>query len=553
MRLKKISWRNFKSYSNILTEIPFTNNASLNLIIGENGTGKSSISEVITYTLYGKIDNIKNSDIPNRINKNFYSKIELDCDGHELIIERGLNPSIFEIHIDGKRIDTAGKTAVQQMIEENYLKIPYSVWINTVMLSINDFKSLISLNAADKRNIIDKIFGFTIYNQLGKLTKDELKGIESLMYETEGSLRTSKENIFQYNKRIDEIKNTTISQEEIDELKSKIQIAEELKTKNETILQKLKDAKIKLNEILLEKGVEVKGIQKRISEIDNKIKLIDLGKCPTCGSSLETDDFRKEKQSLLDEKKICKKHIEDIKNIVLDLKNKSDKIDEKTIQTTQDINTNQLLELKSDLKSKTTLKENNVNPLIELQNKLSKDVEILQEEKHKLEKKKEIYDILLSILIDNNGIKNYIASQYIPVINQLISDMMNYMNLNYVIKFDNSFNSSITCNGYNVNYQTLSTGEKKRIDFACVVSFIKFLKLQMGEINLLFLDELFSNIDINGVTDMMDVLRKLGDELKLNIFLIHHAQLEGVMFDKILQTSKPCGFSQLDIIENGEG
>ena len=72
MRLKKISWRNFKSYSNILTEIPFTNNASLNLIIGENGTGKSSISEVITYTLYGKIDNIKNSDIPNRINKNFY-------------------------------------------------------------------------------------------------------------------------------------------------------------------------------------------------------------------------------------------------------------------------------------------------------------------------------------------------------------------------------------------------------------------------------------------------------------------------------------------------
>ena len=72
---------------------------------------------------------------------------------------------------------------------------------------------------------------------------------------------------------------------------------------------------------------------------------------------METDEFRKEKQSLLDEKEICKKHIEDIKNIVLDLKNKSDKIDEKTIQTTQDINTNQLLELKSDLKSKTTLKE----------------------------------------------------------------------------------------------------------------------------------------------------------------------------------------------------
>ena len=47
MILKSIEWRNFKSYSNIPTIINFDSINSVNLIIGDNGTGKSSIEEVI--------------------------------------------------------------------------------------------------------------------------------------------------------------------------------------------------------------------------------------------------------------------------------------------------------------------------------------------------------------------------------------------------------------------------------------------------------------------------------------------------------------------------
>ena len=106
MKLKKMSFRNFKSYSNVLTEISFGGTSSLNLIVGENGTGKTSIAECATYLLYGKLENFTAADIPNWINKNFYGKIELDCDGHEVIIERGLNPSLFKVQIDGETIDT---------------------------------------------------------------------------------------------------------------------------------------------------------------------------------------------------------------------------------------------------------------------------------------------------------------------------------------------------------------------------------------------------------------------------------------------------------------
>ena len=40
MKLKKLSFKNFKSYSNIMTEFEINDNSSLNLIVGENGTGK---------------------------------------------------------------------------------------------------------------------------------------------------------------------------------------------------------------------------------------------------------------------------------------------------------------------------------------------------------------------------------------------------------------------------------------------------------------------------------------------------------------------------------
>ena len=111
-----------------MTELDFSDIHSLNLIIGVNGTGKSSIAECITYLMYGKIENFTASEIPNRTNKNFYGKIELDCDGHSVIIERGLAPTIFTVTIDGNVVDTAGKTNVQDMLEEVYYRIPYSVF-----------------------------------------------------------------------------------------------------------------------------------------------------------------------------------------------------------------------------------------------------------------------------------------------------------------------------------------------------------------------------------------------------------------------------------------
>lgn len=551
MKLKKISWRNFKSYSNVLTEIDFEDKSSLNLIVGGNGTGKSSIAEVITYSLYGKIENFKASDIPNRINKNFWSKIELNCDGHDLVITRGLAPSVFEVVVDGNIIDTAGKSNVQSMIEETYLKIPYSVFINTLVLSINDFKSLVDLNASDKRNIIDKIFGFTIYNQLIKIVKEDQKSLSYSISNTEGSIRTSNIHISDYNRRIEEIKENISSKDEIDELKSKINDAKEAKKKNEEIISKLNDLRKTLNDTSLESSLAYKDNKNKVEEIDKRIALIESGKCPKCGTSLVGEEFDKEKEKLLEERQLYITNMENIKKTLLGVKSKLNAIDKKESNVKGALSRSKLVDLQSEYKYKTSIKESNIDPLVKLKSDLDNELVLLNEEKKSLENDKKIIDIVLTILGDN-GIKKYISSQYVPVINKIMSDVLQFMGLTYIVKFDNNFNSTIMNCGYNVNYSTLSTGEKKRIDFASVISIIKFLKLQLGELNLLFLDELFSNIDINGVSDMIDLLRDLCEELGINIYLIHHAQLEGISFDKIIKTTKPDGFSRMEITKGDE-
>ena len=547
MKLKKISWKNFKSYSNAMTELVFGNDPSLNLIVGTNGTGKSSIADCIIYALYGKIDGTNNSDIPNRINKNFYVKIELDCNGHEVIVERGLAPSVFTVTIDGSVVDTAGKNNVQTMLEENYYKIPYSVFKNTLILSINDFKSLVDLNPADKRNIIDKIFGFTEYNLMMKLVKEDIKMLDSSMSSNEGSLRTATVSIEKYEQQLHELNNNEVSQEEIDELTEKIKEAKSLKATNEENIKKLDEIRKKLDKQCTDKNMDIRDLIRKIEDNNKKIKLIDSKKCPTCGSSLDTDEFHKERERLVLENESCELSIKELTSIITDLSNKMKAVDSKKNVFVDAINKSKLMDLAADLKYKISLKKNNSQPLLNLKESLNEQISQLNEEKELLSKRKMVYDCVMQILGDG-GIKEYIASKYIPTINQIISEMMEFMGINYNVVFDKTFKATITSNGYNVTYNSLSTGEKKRIDFATVVSFIKLLKLQLGDMNLLFLDEMLASIDINGVADMMTILKDLSVELNMNIFLIHHAQVENVVFDNVIETSKPDGFSKISII-----
>ena len=548
MKLKKMSFRNFKSYSNILTEISFGDNSSLNLIIGENGSGKTSIAECATYLLYGKLENFTASDIPNRINKAFYGKIELDCDGHQVIIERGLNPGLFKVQIDDEVIDTAGKLNVQSMLEENYFRIPYSVFHNILVLEVDEVKTLLSMSVSDKRNIIDKICGFTIYNKYKEFAKADLKSLDERLYSNEVKIRTISSNISQYEKQIEEIKTNSVTQEELDELVNKINEAKAARAKNDDMLRKLRTVGEQLKNINYKKASDYKILRTRVEDIDKKINLIDKGKCPTCGSSLETEDFMNLREELIKKKEEISIQMEQIKGLIEKNRPKSLALEKKEREINSDNYNIPLTEYQADYKYKVALQKRDTTTVETLKNQLLKDLETLNEERTTLEKEKELMDFLTLMFSDESGIKRYIANHYVPIINKLMEEMLSYMNLNYAIEFNTNFDAQIMQNGMKVKYATLSKGQKARVDFATIISFVKFLKLQFGELNLLFLDELFSHVDVNGMNDMIDILKNLSTDMKLNIYLIHHAKLENILFDKVLQTKMTDGFSHIEYL-----
>ena len=125
-------------------------------------------------------------------------------------IIRGIAPNLFDVTVDDVPIDTAGNSNIQDYLEDEIFDIPYQVFKNIVVLSINDFKSFLTMSPFDKRNIIDKLFGFSIINEMKDIIKkerivikDDLKTIVNELT----ILNNSIEAIELKNKKIKEIKN----------------------------------------------------------------------------------------------------------------------------------------------------------------------------------------------------------------------------------------------------------------------------------------------------------------------------------------------------------
>ena len=156
MKIKSIEFKNFASYGNSIQKIEFEDDkAELLLTLGKNGHGKTTIANAIVYALYGKVEGVKMADLPNRINKELWVRIELQCKGTTIEIERGLMPNRFKVLLNGIEFDKAGKKSVQDYLEEEIFGIPYHVFKNIIILS------LIALSLTLKSDMLDLI-SFTL-------------------------------------------------------------------------------------------------------------------------------------------------------------------------------------------------------------------------------------------------------------------------------------------------------------------------------------------------------------------------------------------------------
>ena len=122
-----------------------------------------------------------------------------------MVIERGVSPGIFKVEVNGSEYDVAGKTNLQDFLETEIFEIPFHVFKNVIILSVNDFKSFITMSPYDKKLIVDKIFGFSVINQMRELVKEKKKGIINEIRTFDDEIRTLEESIQSINIKIQEI------------------------------------------------------------------------------------------------------------------------------------------------------------------------------------------------------------------------------------------------------------------------------------------------------------------------------------------------------------
>ena len=209
MHIHSIEFSNIFAFGNKVTRVDYDNlgDGSLNMIIGKNGCGKSSFIKLHKLALYFESDGVTVNGISNDINGNGYVAIEVTSNGHRWKIASHYTKTklnTLEVFKDGSETaEDWGKIPdTKAMINQQIIDIPYHIFSNILSLSINDFKSFLSMNPKDTRNIRDRIFGFYVLNDMTENLKTNMKSYNDRYTEINNKIASLNEIIEETNQKI---------------------------------------------------------------------------------------------------------------------------------------------------------------------------------------------------------------------------------------------------------------------------------------------------------------------------------------------------------------
>jgi len=553
MLINEIGIKGFKSFGNNEQSLKLnTEKGELILLTGSNGNGKSSFIESFEYVLYGKVKSMKRkkwatlSTLPNRINNELQNRIKFISNGTEVEIIRGINPNTLKLIENGIENDRAGKANLDEKIED-YIGMDIETFKSFISMSINDFKNFISLSNDEKQLLLDKLFNLEVINILNQILKDinKLNKLQLTRHDSEiSTLNDSIESIRRSIEKSIEKEKLNI-QSEIDTIKEQI---ESKKGEYQLLKDKVEKIKLKENELKSELDKEKEQYITLNSEIKSAQKDIDLydsGKCPTCGTDFDNDHFHNLKDVLLEKKKSVEAIRAEIESNIKSIREKQTKlqgISDTTTKTFNDITyllknyKSQIDRLQSQKDKESGQSSTNVsefeNTIVELESKkeVSSDYQTTCREK-------ESYYKELTKVFGEDGVKRSIIASIIKPINHFINENVRKMNLPFQVQLDETFTAQIKQFGAPIEHDSLSTGETRKINISILIAYLKLIRTKK-HINILFLDEIFSSIDLEGCEDILNLLKSFANDYKINIFVVHHAILNQELFDRILSINK---------------
>lgn len=568
IKFKTIKWKNFLSTGNHFTSIDFTSHETT-LIVGKNGSGKSTILDALTFVLFGKpYRKINKPQLLNSINNaDLVVEIEFEANRKNYKIIRGIKPNIFEIYCDDKLIDQNSTSKdYQEHLEKFILKFNYKSFTQVVILGSASFVPFMQLVPADRRTIIEELLDIRIFSSMNNIVKTKLSDIKEKQKDSEYNIKLTNEKIEIQKQNVEENKkNSKLDiKKKKDEIKTNNVFVEKSNKQIDDIQKEIDDLTVLVSD---ETGVTKKSTKfvtlesKLEDNIKKSLKEISFyetnDNCPTCHQEI-TEETKinqiKEKKNKIkeieDAKEKLSEEIDKINNRISEIKKIQKTITEKNSEiirlNTQIKETNKrtsrLLKEIEELESKNNQVTDD-NKLIELNNQL----ETYNSEYEKLSIDKQYHEFS-ALLLKDTGIKTKIIKQYLPVMNKLINKYLSSMDFFVNFNLNENFEETIKSRFRDeFSYASFSEGEKQKIDIALLLTWRQVAKMKNStNTNLLILDEIFdSSLDNNSVDLLLNILTNYSKET--NIFVISHKGDQ--LFDKfknIIRFSKKNNFSQVE-------
>ena len=170
---KNVRYKNFLSSGNVFTDIQL-DRAKTTLITGENGAGKSTMLDAITFGLFGKpFRKINKPQLVNSINeKACVVEVVFMIGKKSILVRRGIKPNIFEIEVDGQQLQQdANIRDFQEYLEKQILKLNYKSFTQIIILGNSSFVPFMQLKAQDRRAIIEDLLDIQIFSNMGNILK----------------------------------------------------------------------------------------------------------------------------------------------------------------------------------------------------------------------------------------------------------------------------------------------------------------------------------------------------------------------------------------------
>ena len=567
IKFTHLRYKNFLSTGNNFTEIDLTRHKHT-LIVGQNGSGKSTMLDALSFGLFGKAHrNINKTQLINSINgKGSMVEVEFEIGQSRFKVVRGDRPVKFEIWKNDEMINQSSHSKeYQRILEQNILKLNHKSFHQVVVLGSSNFVPFMQLNPGLRRGVIEDLLDIGVFSRMNQLLKEETNAIKDNLKDISYQIDLSKNKVETQKKYISDVSILTeenrrnyelrISESQgfIDELQaenSELSVGlDESVSQAEQRLGLLQDRKQDLLLRSQDRKSNIRDLEKRITFFSENAT------CPVCDQAI-SDGHKSE--ILLSTQTDRDRRKAEIKQIGVEGQGVESEIAEQTglLSTLRDrvhkltSNSKEIATYQNQIRSYQEHIEKEVGADLE---KANADLAILKNElldlkDSKLKTSEEFsYKMAIAEMLKDTGIKTKIIKQYLPVMNKLINQYLQVLDFYVHFDLNEEFNETIRSRHRDeFTYESFSEGEKQRIDLSLLFTWRQIAKMKNSvSTNLLILDETFdSSLDHDGVDNLIKILYTLGDST--NVFIISHkGEILDGKFENKIEFIKDKNFSRI--------